>query len=138
MGIRFKDAEALMEYMRYSWDYERNNEKLEDIELESSKYYWWICLDDHRFRESPKNLLNGIRCPYDSGLAIPERDHLTIAYPEIATEWDIMKNGFGPKEVLTSSKERVWWICPICGKSYLRTVKSRVKGHACPACCTKD
>jgi hypothetical protein len=64
-----------------------------------------------------------------------ERSLATEA-PEIAAEWDIVRNeGLTPAEVTSGSGRKVWWLCSKCGFSWRAVVGSRARnGHGCPDC----
>ncbi len=55
--------------------------------------------------------------------------------PEIAKEWDYVKNApLTPENVAYASGKKRWWICPL-GHSYETTVDHRTKMHSgCPIC----
>lgn len=55
---------------------------------------------------------------------------------EIAKEWDSNKNGnIKPEFITRGSCQKYYWICHVCGYSYLASPKSRFRGRGCPACC---
>jgi Probable Zinc-ribbon domain len=64
-----------------------------------------------------------------------ERSLATEA-PEVAAEWDTVRNeGLTPTEVTSGSGRKVWWLCSKCGFSWQAVVGSRARnGHGCPAC----
>ncbi len=82
-----------------------------------------------------------------------EKDHMAIkeqyissiransiaaAKPNLIAEWDYDKNGsIKPEFVSRNSKLKYYWICPVCGYSYLAAPVSRNKGTSCPACAGK-
>ncbi len=39
-----------------------------------------------------------------------------------------------PADVTTSSKARVWWLCPECGTEWKARVCDRLAGQGCPEC----
>ena len=65
---------------------------------------------------------------------------LALKFPDIAKEWDYEKNnGLIPSDFSYGSKEKVYWICPICKHSFPmqicnRTGKRRNKGNQCTVC----
>lgn len=71
-----------------------------------------------------------------------ERGSLAARFPDIAKEWDYERNGgLRPEEVGYGSDRKVWWVCPACGKSYLKSPKSRTSPGTrdlvqCPNCPT--
>ena len=63
--------------------------------------------------------------------------NLLNSFPEIAKEWDYIKNDpLLPENVSPNSKILVWWSCPDCHLSYQRTITSRthLKSISCPRC----
>ncbi len=77
----------------------------------------------------------GSDCPYCSNrLAIPGVTSLQARYPDIALDWDYIRNGtLTPDEVLPGSSQLVWWHCTD-GHIWATTVQSRVNGSRCPRC----
>lgn len=58
--------------------------------------------------------------------------------PHLVKEWDYDKNGGKtPYDYTAGSNQKVWWICPRCGNSYLTRINLRYRGHGC-ALCSKD
>ncbi len=52
----------------------------------------------------------------------------------LLNEWDYSKNKISPEDINWSSKEEVWWICPL-GHSFKSKVISRTNGKSgCPYC----
>ena len=64
-----------------------------------------------------------------------ERSLATEA-PEVAAEWDFVRNeGLTPAEVTSGSGRKVWWLCSDCGFSWRAVVGSRARnGSGCPDC----
>ncbi len=69
-------------------------------------------------------------------------DSLEYKYPNIAKEWDFQKNvGLTPAMVPFGSHRNVYWICPVCKKSYPRKICNRTapskrkdQDQKCPIC----
>lgn len=58
--------------------------------------------------------------------------------PDLLSEWDYDKNGnIKPEFVSSNSGMKYYWICPVCGYSYLSAPASRNRGTGCPACAGK-
>jgi transposase-like protein len=62
-----------------------------------------------------------------------------LDYPELAAEYDVVKNGVTDLRLVKvgykESRKRVWWKCVTCGKSWLVSISSRVKGAGrCKIC----
>lgn len=63
-------------------------------------------------------------------------ESLTARFPEIAKEWDRIKNGdLLPSDVFATSSKKVWWICPQ-GHSYFAAIANRTGPgkNGCPYC----
>ncbi|MCM3387201.1 zinc-ribbon domain-containing protein [Ureibacillus chungkukjangi] len=123
------------------WHFQKNNELGFDIykmKKGSNKKAWWICdkckskYDMHIYHR-----VNGSGCPYCRGMKANETNSLASLRPEIAMEWDHVKNiEFSPDNVVLNSNKKVWWVCPDCDSSYdmiisLRTGKDNC---GCPYC----
>ena len=61
---------------------------------------------------------------------------LATAYPNLALEWDIEKNGILPEKIFRYStlREKYWWKCNLCEESWQSTIKNRTRGRGCPNC----
>lgn len=63
-------------------------------------------------------------------------ESLATLHPELAAQWDPEKNGLlTPADVTPGSRQKAWWICPICEYSWAAAIYSRAgAGHGCPEC----
>lgn len=61
---------------------------------------------------------------------------LATVCPDLASQWDYEGNGtLTPDMFGKASKEKVWWICPVCGHKYPARINSRsYRGSGCPVC----
>lgn len=67
-----------------------------------------------------------------------KKNSIAFSMPEIIDEWDTEKNGdIKPEFVGRNSKLKYYWICPVCGYSYLAAPSHRYHGTGCPACAGK-
>lgn len=67
-----------------------------------------------------------------------KKNSIAFSMPEIIDEWDTEKNGdIRPEYVGRNSKLKYYWICPVCGYSYLAAPSHRYHGTGCPACAGK-
>lgn len=65
-----------------------------------------------------------------------------VKHPSLMSEWCEAENallGLDPDQILASSNETAWWLCPTCNHKYVMTPKMRVmkqkRGHiACTHC----
>jgi len=66
-------------------------------------------------------------------LIIGQNDLATVR-PDLAKEWDFIKNGeFTPEQCSLSRRDKVWWKCEK-GHSWDAYVYNRTKGVGCPYC----
>lgn len=72
-------------------------------------------------------------------MMIRKENSIAKLYPELLAYWDNEKNGdLDPETITAFSNRDYWWKCPICGKSYLRSVANQhVTSHACKSCGAK-
>lgn len=118
------------------WDGGRNGVLTpEDVQPGSMKKVWWICPRGHSWQAVIYSRTAGCGCPYCAGnrLVPGVNDLLTLA-PEIAAQWDPVKNaGLQPEDVAGGSAKKAWWICSK-GHSWQAVISSRVAGKGCPYC----
>ena len=115
------------------------NLKPEHTKPGSGKKVWWVCPNGHEYQLSVISRTNrGNGCPYCSNHRVLKGyNDLKTLYPEIAKEWDYKKNKKMPYEVLSGSKNKVWWICPN-GHEWEAAISYRtVRGQNCPYCSGK-
>ncbi|MDG5814858.1 zinc-ribbon domain-containing protein [Chitinispirillales bacterium ANBcel5] len=120
----------------YQWDYERNGDlKPEHLTPGSDKKAFFKCEKGHSWKTSIKVRTRGRGCPYCLGSRITGKESLKGKYPQLAKEWDKVKNGtLSPAEVAPGSHKAVWWRCKK-GHSWKTVVKSRaLSGTGCPYC----
>ena len=108
-----------------------------DVSRGSNKKIYWLCENGHVWISTPHNRTkNNRKCPYCSGyyLAKGENDLETL-YPEIAKEWDYIKNEeLKPSDVKSLSTRRVWWICEK-GHEWQTDIRHRtIENNGCPYC----
>jgi len=119
------------------WDFNKNCSKPDEISYGSSKKIWWICDKKHSWKAVINNrVLGNSKCPYCSNKKVYDDNNLSSLYPEIAREWDYIKNIISPKEVLSGTGKMFWWVCDN-KHSWKASVKDRVKGRGCPYCSNK-
>jgi hypothetical protein len=118
--------------------YSSNNPlPLSDFSFGSSKSALWECKkkDHPDYEATIKNKVNGNGCPYCTKKLLVPEDSLAAKFPEIATEWDIEKNGRDPEKIsYGSSAKKYWWRCHRFGHSFEATVNNRTNGTPCPNC----
>lgn len=94
---------------------ERNILPVEAILSISHKKVWWNCFTnpEHTWEAVVGNRVRqGDGCPYCSGRYATKENNLAVKYPELAAEFDLVKNfPLTPYDVTSSSKRKFWWKC---------------------------
>jgi DNA-directed RNA polymerase subunit RPC12/RpoP len=127
------------------WDFDKNNEfGLSPYELTpgSTKYAFWICSKcGHKWKAPIARRSNGAGCRKCADRAIPDLKRKTLIKQGkglsdklLFKEWDYEKNPKKPTEYSYGSKEKVYWVCSVCGYKWSAAINSRHKGAGCPAC----
>ena len=135
--VGFNDFATCYPEIASEWDYDKNEIKPYDV-IGGAKKIWWKCPKDHSYYASMNSRTNRKSgCPVCAGLKIIEGiNDLKTVSPDLADEWDYLKNGeLKPENVGSGSGKKVWWICPK-GHSYEMAVNSRKKS-GCPYCANK-
>lgn len=112
--------------------------KPEMVSYASGKRVWWLCKHGHEWRTQVANRKNGRGCPVCSGKQILVGfNDLATTNPELAAEWDHIKNGdLTPRKISRGSRKAVWWMC-VQGHTWNVSVAARVRGENCPYCSNK-
>ena len=125
------------------WDYDKNTVSPYEVTASSpGRKVWWKCDKGHSYLMTPAARTNQNQgCPYCAGKRVLKGyNDLESNYPEIAKLWDFEHNQKAPSEVMKGSSQKVWWICPDCGKSYQMPIQGRIKetnNYVCFACSKK-
>ena len=117
------------------WDYEKNNDKPEDVVNGAYQFRWWICKEGHSYK-SVISSRTGPRkrgCPFCSNRFVSPTNNLKYKYPKIAKEFDIKKNKTTPEQVIAGSNKKFWFKCKE-GHSWNATPNHRIVGKGCPYC----
>lgn len=123
------------------WNHARNGKlSLRQFTYGSTSRVWWICSKcGYEWETTICNRTCGYfktGCPKCSG------EHST-SFPELAKQWDFNRNGtLLPENISYGSVRKVWWICPVCGRSFLKSVNTRTATRTrnlqhCPYCPTR-
>lgn len=111
--------------------------KPENIKYISKAKVWWLCPCGHEYQQAVVlKTTRGYACPICSSHKILKNfNDLETKYPEIAKEWHPTKNNkLKPSEVLSKSKLKVWWLCPL-GHEYVQSIDKRTdRKQSCPYC----
>ena len=80
----------------------------------SKKKLWWHCREGHSWQAAVYNRSAGAGCPYCAGKAVESGGNdLASVYPELAKQWDAVKNApLTPADVTPHTHRKVWWKCP--------------------------
>jgi hypothetical protein len=109
-----------------------------DVVARSLKKYWFICEYGHEWKTPPhylvRNLKYGKGCPYCAGRMVNIDNCLFTKFPEIAAEWHPTKNNLTPKDVVSGSHKKYWFMCKH-GHEWFASLKNRSShGRGCPIC----
>lgn len=120
------------------WHPTKNGDlKPENIKYISKDKVWWVCAKGHEYKQAVNlKTLRGAGCPIcSSHRVLAKFNDLATKYPEIAKEWHLTKNGdLKPSDVLSKSKLKVWWLCPL-GHEYVQSIDKRTdRKQSCPYC----
>ena len=122
------------------WDYARNGEFTpNNVGKTNSHKFWWKCNfgKAHSYLAYIQQRLNGSECAVCAGRQVVLETSLEFLYPEIAKEWDYIKNEpLTPSEVGKGYDKDVWWSCSNPRhSSYIAKVYNRTKkGTGCKKC----
>lgn len=132
-----KDLKTMFPEIAAEWDYERND-GLDParISFGSNKKGWWICPNGHHYEAwiTDRTGKKKTGCPYCAQKRIGH--NLAETNPNLVGEWDYSSNApLTPMDVIKSSNQKVWWICPN-GHHYEAIIKNRANknGTGCPIC----
>lgn len=107
-----------------------------DVLATSQQHHWWVCRAGHEWAATPyRRVRFNQTCALCKKSKRLEEGTLASRAPEIAAEIDASKNGLDTaREVLVSSKTRLWWRCA-SGHSWQGSVNDRVRRRSgCPYC----
>lgn len=117
------------------WDYKKNGDlKPEDVGQWSNKRVSWVCKKNHEWIDSIAHRSSGRGCPYCSGKRVCNSNCLNTVNPQIAKEWNEIRNGkLSPEDVTLFSNKEIWWKCKK-GHEWKASLSHRVRGDGCPYC----
>lgn len=112
----------------------KNNFKPAEITPKSDKKAWWICSKKHEYESKiSSRTVSNTACPYCAGKKIAVDTSFKTNHPELAKEWNYLKNEYGPEEYSKSSGMDVWWMCEK-EHEWETSISNRLKGTGCPYC----
>jgi hypothetical protein len=120
------------------YDTEKNERPFNTYSNMSNENAWWKCKKGHSFEQSIKNYSRQGRfeCPVCTNkILVKGENDLESQYPDLASEFDIEKNGTTPDMILSShTNAEIWWKCNE-GHEFQRSVWYRVNQvNDCPVC----
>jgi len=114
------------------------------IAAKSDHKLWWRCRRcGHDWQATAGSRSAGHGCPEcyneqrrgQGPRAVPAGQSLEVLNPDVAAEWDHVRNGaVHPAAISPNSKQKAWWRCGACGHEWQATVQNRTAGHGCPKC----
>jgi len=126
------------------WDWEENDKNginPFDVSFGSGKKVSWICCtckEAYKAIICDKTREKSKGCPYCAGQKVCLGNCLATLRPDIAKEWDEIKNKtLTPFNVTFSSHKKVSWICSNCNEKYDATINHRTRENnptSCPYC----
>lgn len=124
------------------FDTEKNERMFKSYSYYSNESVYWKCKRGHSFKRIIANIIHSdrIQCPTCRrkclDVLIGENDLLS-QYPDLASEFDSIKNGLNPDEIKISSKDcGTWWTCSE-GHSFQASISYRIRTKVCPICSDK-
>jgi len=116
--------------------------KNKKIDLDKLKYrsaikIFWVCDKKHSFANSPHHVTRGVGCPYcaKGTTKITNEKSLEFLKPDIAKRWHPTKNTKSPKEVLSGTVTKYWFVCE--KKHAFKSTPSNMTLNSCPYCSGK-
>lgn len=136
------DLKTLAPEIAAQWDLKKNAPlRPEQVAQYSNRKVWWLCPKGHSYEMAVSSRTHrGRGCPFCSGKRIlPQENSLAALRPDLAAQWDSMKNGqLKPENVSCGFKRKVWWQCKY-GHSWQAAVYSRASSHTgCPYCAGRN
>ena len=122
------------------WDYQKNT-GIDPSRLtrQARKAVWWRCKNGHSWYAEIYSRVHGFGCPYcsykqDKHTVVPGVNDLAAQATELASQWDVQRNGnLSPDRLLPHSNRSVWWQCDQ-GHHWKASPNERMNGTGCPYC----
>ena len=115
------------------WDYTKNNEYPTEVFPASSKKYYFMCQNGHKYEMTlSSKTVDKHLCPICANKQVlsgyndlETYIHNNPQYQFILDTWDYSLNNFKPSEVTPKSHKKAYFKCPICGFSTLQTIEGK-------------
>ncbi len=131
------DLASTMPALSAQWNWERNGTLTPaDVVSGTRRKVWWRCEKGHEWQAAVASRANGTGCPVCTGRRPePGESDLATIRPDLAAQWDMVKNGaLTPQQVTANSNRRVWWRCER-EHSWQAQVSARTsRDCGCPYC----
>ena len=138
--IGFNDLASKNPQLAKEWDYDKNAPLTpESITQASGLRVWWRDKFGHSWKAAVYSRTSGVGCPICANQQVLVGfNDLASKNPQLAEEWDFIKNGpLTPECVTVSSDTMAWWQDRL-GHSWKASVSQRSKGTGCPFCTGKQ
>ena len=134
----FNDLESCFPDISKEWHTSLNGDLTPDsITKHSERKVWWLCPEcgESYFTSVYSRTSLHTGCPICANrIVIKGKNDLATTNPEIAKEWNYLRNGdLLPTDVVAKSNKKVWWQCEL-GHEWEATVADRTRGRGCPIC----
>ena len=111
----------------------------DQVAVQSQKKRWWICSKNpnHEWEAVVSSrTVQGTGCPYCSGRLASSDNNLEALFPEVAAEFNSVKNEKPANAYKPGSGKKVWWKCSANPEhEWEAVIGSRTKlGTGCPHC----
>lgn len=133
----FNDISTTHPDILHQWNYEKNTILPQEVSKGKKSKVWWKCEKGHEYEMTIGKVINGQGCPYCSNnkVLIGYND-LQSNYPDIAKQWDMVKNDKLPEDFTPGSSFKAFWRCEN-DHSYYMSICKRVSGLGCYYCSNK-
>lgn len=135
--VGFNDLATTNPELAKQWDYRKNGDLTpQKITKGSHKKVWWICEKcGNSWEATIHNRGKGNNCPIcglkksrkTQQLQAAKRNNLLEKFPNVASEWNNIKNIEPPENYACSSNKKVWWICHYCGNEFESQISTRTR-----------
>lgn len=130
----YNDLQTVNPDLAKEWNFEKNSLTPKNVLPNSHQKVWWKCINGHEWEAIIGNRNKGVGCPYCSNHKVVQGyNDLQTMNPDLAKEWNYVKNILTPETVLPNSGIKVWWKCSK-GHEWNSRIASRNRGIGCPIC----
>ena len=104
--------------------------------INSSTKMTWRCLDCGEYFDMRwGHIQEGIGCPYCAHIKLSKKHSLMFVRPNIAKEWNEIKNGVSSDMIFDQTAKKYWWKCSFCNSDFYVSPNAR-STVGCPSCST--